>query len=129
MKKPNELIKEWFKQADDDLKYAQVGFDETELFSNVCFSCQQAFEKYLKGYLLLHNVDFPRIHSLTKLLGLCLKLDPSFVQFKEAAEKLTPYNITTRYPDIGNVIFSKSQAKEALNYAVKLQNFIQGRLS
>lgn len=50
MNNPNKLILEWLNAAKDDLKYAQVGFEQTDLYANICFSCQQSFEKYLKTY-------------------------------------------------------------------------------
>lgn len=128
MRDPKKLANEWIKVADDDLGYAQVGLDETEFFANVCFSAQQAFEKYLKGYLLAHNVKYPRIHSLTKLLSICLKVNPKFSQFKEAAEQLTPYSVAARYPDIGDVEFTKQQAKEAIDFAKMLRDFILSEL-
>lgn len=52
MKGINKLVEEWLQRADDDLAYARVGFDETQLYANICFSCQQAFEKYLKTFLI-----------------------------------------------------------------------------
>lgn len=129
MIEPNKLSKEWVAKADDDFKYAQVGFKETDLYANVCFSCQQAFEKYLKAFLLLHKVDFPRSHDLTELLGLCLDIDSDFSKFMEAASVLTPYNISSRYPDIGYIVFSRDQADKALEYTQQLKDFIEEKFS
>lgn len=125
----NKLSAEWLARADDDLQYAEVGFKETDLYSNVCFSCQQAFEKYLKAFLLIHKVDFPRSHDLTELLSLCLNLDPDFSKFIEAASIMTPYNIATRYPDVGDIVFFKDQAEQALEFTKQLKHFIEEKLN
>lgn len=125
MNNPNKLAHEWLKAADDDFQYAQVGLGQTELYANICFSCQQSFEKYLKAFLITHQIDFPKTHDLTKLLSLCLKIDPGFADFKEAAATLTPYGVATRYPDIGDMEFSKEQAKQALDFTKQLQNFVK----
>lgn len=129
MKDSNELVNKWLEVADDDLSYAQIGFAETDFFANICFSSQQAFEKYLKGYLVAHNVEFPKIHSLTKLLSLCLKIDPGFAEFKDAAEKLSPYSIAARYPDISDLKFSKQQAVEALEATKRLGEFVKKKIN
>lgn len=125
----NKLSKEWLARADDDLQYAEVGFKETDLYANVCFSCQQAFEKYLKAWLLIHKVDFPRSHDLTELLSLCLNLDSDFSKFIEAASVLTAYNIATRYPDIGDIVFSRDQAEQAIEFTQQLKDFIEEKFS
>ncbi len=125
----NKLSEEWLAKADDDLQYAEVGFKETDLYANVCFSCQQAFEKYLKASLLIHKVDFPRSHDLTELLSLCLNLDPDFSKFIEAASVITPYNIAARYPDVGDIVFSKGQAEQALGFTKQLKNFMEEKFN
>ena len=44
-----------------------------------CFAAQQCAEKYLKAFLVEHNVTFPKTHDLTKeLLPRCLSIDSEF---------------------------------------------------
>lgn len=43
------LADEWFEKARADVDFARIGFKETEHYGQVCFLCQQAAEKYLKG--------------------------------------------------------------------------------
>lgn len=128
MRVTNKLAIQLLSKAKDDLEYAQVGFKETDLYANICFSCQQAFEKSLKSFLTAHGVDFPKAHDLTKLLSLCIEIDPNFSQFEEAAAIITPYSVVTRYPDISDITFSKYQAAQALKFAKSLQDFVEGRL-
>lgn len=129
MNNPNRLVREWIDTADDDFKYAQVGFKETNLYSNICFSCQQAFEKYLKGFLIAKKVKFPKTHDLTKLLKFCEEIDSDFNDFQDAASILTPYNSATRYPDMEGLEFSAQQAEQALGFVKHLKSVIVGKLS
>ncbi len=48
-----ELAKSWFKVANEDILTAQqlMRFEEPILRS-VCFHCQQAVEKYIKGLII-----------------------------------------------------------------------------
>lgn len=129
MNTPNKLVREWLDTAENDLKYAQVGFKETALYANICFSCQQAFEKYLKAFLTANNLRFPKTHDLTKLLTLCINLDSEFNEFSEAASVMAPYSSVTRYPDMGELKFSKQQADQALGFVIQLKHFIEDKLS
>lgn len=69
-----ELAYEWFKKAKADIDFAKIGFKETEHYGEVCFLCQQAAEKYLKGYLVANGVNPPRIHSVASLTVKCSKI-------------------------------------------------------
>jgi HEPN domain-containing protein len=46
----------------------------------ICFHCQQAVEKYLKGFLILYDVESERTHDLNLLCGLCKGIDAAFVE-------------------------------------------------
>ena len=124
----NKLVTEWISAADNDYFYAKIGFSESKLYANVCFTCQQAFEKYLKAYLFAKSKDFPKTHDLTKLLALCLNVDQDFSSFLEDASTITPYAIAARYPDISALVFTKQQAKEALDNVLKLGEFVKNKL-
>ena len=55
-KKIQSLVKEWFEFADKDYKAAIKLFKE---FNHIrCFHCQQSSEKYIKGLLVLLQIDF-----------------------------------------------------------------------
>ena len=63
----------------------------------VAYHAQQCAEKYLKAYLVLRGIDFPYTHNLARLLELCLD-QPEWARRLKAAEELTPFAITARYP-------------------------------
>lgn len=57
-------VRQWVEKADHDLRNADHTLtlhDEECPFDTVCFHAQQCAEKYLKGWLVYSNVDFPRI--------------------------------------------------------------------
>lgn len=128
MNNPDQLVSEWLQAADDDYQYAKVGFDHTTLYANVCFSCQQSFEKYLKAFLITHKVNFPKSHDLTRLVRSCGKIDSAFNQLHQAAQLLTPYAVSARYPDIGDLVFSQDQARQALQIVEEVALLVKTKL-
>jgi len=54
-----EIIQEWIQKADEDFKFALVNHEERKpFFAQICFHFQQAAEKYLKAYIVAHELDF-----------------------------------------------------------------------
>jgi HEPN domain-containing protein len=65
---------------------------------NIPFNFFTNEPKYLKAFLVYKNVDFPYTHNLSRLLELCLPYG-SWVEKLRAAEELTSYAVTARYPE------------------------------
>jgi hypothetical protein len=68
------LIHEWFRKADSDYDTARHMLLEyyPMQIEIICFHCQQAVEKWLKGYLIYSVVDEPpKIHELNRLCDMC----------------------------------------------------------
>ena len=66
-----DIVKQWMEKADHDLGTAQVTYLYLPKYHDtIAFHCQQAAEKYLKGFLLFLDISFSRQHSLNYLLGL-----------------------------------------------------------
>ena len=67
-------------------------------FDTVCFHAQQCAEKYLKGWLVYHDVDFPRTHDLVVLLRLA---DGAGLRRASLGnvQPLNRYTIEARYPE------------------------------
>ncbi|MEA3283008.1 MAG: HEPN domain-containing protein [Euryarchaeota archaeon] len=47
---------------------------KTVITDTVCFHCQQAVEKYLKAFMVKHQIEFPKTHSVMTLINLCSKV-------------------------------------------------------
>jgi len=57
----------WVLFANNDMLTAELIIDHAELTGEVAFHCQQAIEKYFKGYLTEHGKKFKKIHDLLAL--------------------------------------------------------------
>lgn len=110
------LAKEWFDSGTSDLSYAEIGLKEKKIFPQIAFLSQQVAEKFLKGFLVLNNIEPTRVHDLPKLLDECVKINPELEKIRNACELLTGFYVETRYPpDISD--YTKEEIKEAFNKA------------
>ncbi len=113
------LVKDWFDFAEKDLQAAQRLYKE---FNHIaCFHCQQSAEKYIKGLLVLLQIDFRKSHNLSYLLELLDQDLPENILF--SAEYLNEYAVEARYPGEFSSI-SDDETKTALKYAKEIKNFI-----
>ena len=96
-----QLVQQWFNKAEADLVTVKILLKDPEHNTGiVCFHCQQAVEKYLKGYLSAKNIEFPKTHDLITLYDLCIKTDKDFQLLdKYKLTTLTYYSVENRYPD------------------------------
>jgi HEPN domain-containing protein len=123
-----QLVKQWVRIAERDLLTAKQGFEgEVVVTDTLCFHCQQAVEKYLKAYLVKHQIDFTKTHNLMSLLNLCSTHDPTFQQELEEVDLLTDYAVELRYPDDWYEP-TLAEAKHAYELALKVRNFVEQRL-
>ncbi len=128
MKTKQELVRDWIKKAENDLKTAQRGLSFPDpITDTICFHCQQAVEKYLKAYLLMNEVSFPLTHNIEVLVNLCEDIDPGFEEIIDA-DILTPYAVEVRYADD---LFEPSggEAVEAFEMAEKVKEFVLSKIA
>lgn len=119
-----EEIQKWVIKSEHDLgsAYRLMEGDEPYLDTAV-FHCQQAVEKAMKAFLTYHDIVFEKTHNLTVLLELSLPVEPTFEQWREVADKLTPYAVQLRYPD--DVLEPEQhEAEQALQHAQAFVDFI-----
>lgn len=105
---------EWFAMAKKDVRSAKILFEHDADYEIVCFHCQQAIEKYLKGYLIYETGELQEGHSLLKL---CKKASPFNTNLKSFLKEMAfvnTYYIETRYPAIDPLIVSEEDASECL---------------
>jgi HEPN domain-containing protein len=111
----------WYAKADDDLETARRALGpERPLPAIACFHAQQCAEKYLKGYLVAHDVSFRFVHDLGYLINLCADLDPAFADLRPAAVALNPYVATVRYPSEAAPEPNIEKAREAIQLAQQI---------
>jgi HEPN domain-containing protein len=61
------IVGEWLAKAREDFEFARINLEEGKLFfAQICFHFHQAAEKYLKAYIVAHELEFRKIHPLNK---------------------------------------------------------------
>jgi len=132
--KPPEIVKEeftrdWVRKAENDFKTAQHLWESSPDFTEgVTFHSQQSAEKYLKAFLVWHQIEFPKTHNLEVLLGLAGIADDKIPEILQEAVVLTPYGVEYRYPgDYPEV--SRTDAERALRIADCVRSEVRSRLA
>ena len=119
-----DLVNKWIKKAEKDLLTAERELSfEDPVTDSVCFHCQQTVEKYLKAFLVHHQIYFPKTHRIMDLLELCATIDSSFKDELKDADSLTDYAVEIRYPDIW-LELGIEEAAEAYEQAKKVKEFV-----
>lgn len=124
-KEKAEYIKNWLFRANEDIAVINdlINFGTEYYASTICFHAQQATEKFLKAFLVYHNIDFPRTHDVDYLISECQKINKN--AFNIDLKSLTDFGVSVRYPDD----FYIPEVKEALEYkdiALKVKNAVEG---
>ena len=94
-----ELVRQWLAKAEEDLRVAEhLAGQEPRYLNSICFHSQQAVEKYLKAWLVRHQVEFPKTHDLGRLLSLVGTVDGGLASALDETTALNPYGVESRYP-------------------------------
>jgi HEPN domain-containing protein len=132
MKPPEEVrrefVRDWVQKAREDLGAGvHLLSGEGGFPGSVAFHAQQAAEKYLKAFLVWHQVDFPKTHDIARLLDLIAPTDPDLAKALGDSVSLTPYGVDYRYPgDYPEV--SPTEAKRCIETATGVGEAILGCL-
>jgi HEPN domain-containing protein len=116
------IARDWVQKAENDLKNATytLGMEEDCPTDTVCFHAQQCVEKYLKAFLVLRKINFPKTHDIKELIVLLPsnsrpKLTP------EEQRRLADYATVTRYPGDYEPI-SLAETRRAVKIARRVRN-------
>ena len=124
---PNEEAREWLRVAARDLRLAELALQDTPpLTGEGLYHAQQAAEKALKGFLVLHGIEYPLTHDVRRLLKACTEPDASLPAALSAAVGLTQFAIRFRYP--GEEQPSREEALPWLELARKVCDEVNRRL-
>jgi len=118
-----DIVKEWFRYAQNDLIVAKHCFEDlypkqTEIAS---YHCQQCAEKALKAFLSVKDIEPPKIHDLKVLCKMCQDIDDTFVNIVIQCAHLNPYGVAVRYPD--ELSPDEEMVKLAINEAQQVYDF------
>jgi HEPN domain-containing protein len=123
------LAREWLAKAGEDYCFAQVNLEEQKPFwAQICFHYHQAAEKYLKAYIVAHDLVFRKAHDLILLLQICAARDPTVETLRPACEYLTAYYVETRYPVHWPTDFSREAAIRASESAAQVKSWAEARI-
>ena len=119
------LAKEWFEKGNHDVDEAKLSFEHGGWTDIICFHCQQAAEKYLKGFLVSQGLNIGKlkkwqIHELPKLWKECNELNRKFESIEEECIILNEYYIQPRYPLGEPKVYSKAEAEAAIEATAKM---------
>ena len=127
MEETIQSSREWLEYARRDWQAANhLTTAEPELYKIICYHCEQAIEKVLKGFLVFHEVDFPRTHDLVELCKLCINIDLRFHEIAEDCSELTGYGTQMRYPS--GIEVDEAEMKEALGACGVIMDFVENSL-
>jgi HEPN domain-containing protein len=94
-----ELVLQWISKADEDFAAARHLLNEQGRFRGViAFHCQQTVEKYLKAFMVRHQMNFPKTHDIGSLLTGVAAIDLPLATTLQDADMLTPFGVEVRYP-------------------------------
>ena len=133
MKKKPDLVNAWFMKADHDLKAAESLLkaeeqaNEEQLNDVISFHCQQAIEKYLKGYMIYLDLKFIKTHEIGDLITVIEEKDPEIAYLKERADTLTDYAVEVRYPE-EFITPSYEEINEALKIARQIKAYVKNKI-
>lgn len=111
---------EWLRRARSNLKIAERGRRLKDvLLEDLCFNAQQAAEKALKAVCIARGIDFPKTHSLVRLMDLLEADGLNLPAEIKAADILTQYAVQARYPGWDEAVLP-DEYREALKLAARV---------
>jgi HEPN domain-containing protein len=124
-----EIVREWVEKAEEDFQFAVINLKEgNSFFAQICFHFQQAAEKYLKAFIVAHEVEFRKIHDLDLLRKTCQTKDSSFEELKEVCQFLATFYVETRYPVHWPTRFSLEEAQKASVATERIRSAVREKL-
>ena len=109
-----DFVQRWLKKANLDLQAARLlCAGELDDYFVSGFHAQQAVEKYIKAFLVHHQIEFPKTHDIRRLRQLVARRDATLAERLERADVLTPYGVDMRYPEEFEVV-SQKRAEQAV---------------
>ena len=89
----------------------------------VCFHAQQAAEKYVKAFLIRHQVEFRKTHDMNQLLDLVAAIDAELSSSLRDAGALTRFSVEVRYP-VSSPAATHEDASAALAVARRVREAV-----
>ena len=123
----NGPVHEWIEKAEGDFQSAQreLRARKAPNYDAACFHAQQCAEKYLKAFLVQHNLSFRPIHDLEVLLGHIVPISPEFEFVRDLLLLLNDYAVNIRYPGESA---TRDEARAAVKAMRTVRTFVRSKL-
>ncbi len=122
-----EEVKNWFRQAEADLRSAKNSKKSQDYYMSV-FASQQAAEKALKALCIFKLKEFPKGHSI---IYLAQKLKTP-KEMLSGIRDLNPEYLSTRYPDMAvgvpAELYDEQIANRHLKTAERVVKWVKKRI-
>lgn len=126
--KNKELLQEWVDFARMDFLTAKHLYEHMypQPLEIICYHCQQAIEKLLKGVLISKGVTVKKTHDLGLLAEKLQEYEQVEETYLEMCDDLTPYGVKIRYPQ--ELYIEEYHVKKALEETESLYRWLIGVL-
>ncbi len=124
-----QLVKAWIDKAEEDYHFASSLIPDSPYYSQICFHFHQAVEKFLKSYIIAHDLDFQKIHDLPILLKICMQKNAELQKIMDDCKFLNRYYIDTRYPVHWPTNYDKEETLRAQIAAENIRKAIKAALN
>ena len=122
--KNRTLVEQWLSHAQSNLDRARGGkTQDTILYEDLCFDCQQAAEKSLKALLVACDLESPHTHIIAHLLETLERSGMKIPEVVKSSSDLTEYAVHTRYPGLYEPVTAK-EFREALAVAEHVHTWV-----
>lgn len=129
--RPIDTPQQWLRYAEGDLLVAEHEMQSSApVYHTVCFLCQGAAEKFLKGFLISRGWSLEKTHDIVELLAWCADYNAELAGMVAEGAVLNEYIVTGRYPgDIASEQIGEVEAKEALEAAQRIRAQVHRAMS
>ena len=117
-----EEVKDWMTIADSDFDSAKILHEAPrKYYEIICYHCAQAVEKYLKSYLVYHDILPEKTQDLIHLNRHCVNIDSIFQSINTKCGFLNRFANNIRYPHPYET--GDTDANFAIDAVEKIRNF------
>ena len=122
--KNEKILKEWMEFARMDFLTAKHLYEHMypKPLEIICYHCQQAIEKFLKGVLISKGVTIKKTHDLGLLAEMLQEYTEMDEKYLEMCDDLTPYGVKIRYPQ--ELFIEEYHVKKALEETQELYDWL-----
>ncbi len=122
--KNEKILKEWMEFAEMDFLTAKHLYEHMypKPLEIICYHCQQAIEKLLKGVLIFRGVTIKKTHDLGLLAEMLQEYTEVDEKYLEMCDDLTPYGVKIRYPQ--ELFIEEYHVKKALEETQELYDWL-----